>query len=249
LGHQITRASTLVLAALLLTPVPTDAQPYENLPPQEEQINPARLEAARTTVGHVFPEGTYARIMKRTFDSTMNMVTDSIGKMPLRDLAAISGKSVGELEAMDDSTLEEMMAILDPAFEERMRLVFDVMSKEMAKLMTRFEPSFRDGLVNAYARRFTTDELVEMNGFFATPTGQTYAAESMIIMTDPEVMAKIQEFMPVMMQEMPNWTAKLMEASSDLPSPRKPEELNDTEKARLAELLGVPVEEIARQAD
>jgi hypothetical protein len=156
----------------------------------QQPVDPARLEAARSAVAHIFPSGTYARVMERSFDASLSMATDSFNMMPLRELAVVAGKPVEDLERLDETSLKDVLAIFDPAYDQRIKLVVDVMSDEMAGLMTQFEPSFQDGLAHASAGRFTVDQLAKLDGFFVTPTGKAYAAESMIIMTNPEVMEK-----------------------------------------------------------
>ena len=232
---------TITACAFALALVPASLSAKETQPAEPD---PVRLEAAQATVKHVFPSGTYARIMERTMDGVMDATMDSIGEMPLRDLAAIGGKSPEELEKMGKGTLKEMLAIVDPAYDQRMHLTMQVMSQEMTTLMTRFEPAFQDGLARAYAKRFTVAQLDELNSFFETPTGRAYAAESLVIMTDPEVMKKMTEIMPAMMKQMPAITQRMKQAMAGLPGPRKPEDLSPEEKARLAELLGVPVEKL-----
>lgn len=241
------RICALAVAGLLVLLL----QPLGSVSAQEadEPIDPARLEAATKTVDYVFPSGTYARIMEQSMGTLTDSMLASTGSMPLRDIAAISGMDPAEIEAMGDTTLDQVMEILDPAYEERMQITMKVMSQEMTGLMAQFEPAFQDGLAKAYARRFDVAQLGELNSFFATPTGKAYAAESMIIMTDPEVMKKMQEIMPQVMKEMPMMMSKLTDATADLPARKKPEDLSPEDKERLAELLGVPVEEIGQQEE
>jgi hypothetical protein len=119
-----------------------------------------------------------------------------------------------------------------------------VMMAEMGTLMADFEPAIRDGLARAYAKRFTPKQLGELNRFFATPTGKAYAADSMVIFMDPEVMTAMTQAMPVMTKQMPAIMSKVEAATADMPPARKPEELNPEERSRLAELLGVPEDQI-----
>jgi len=206
----------------------------------QSAIAPDRLEAARNTIEAVFPDGTYARIMQRSMDAMMDSAMASVGDMPLRDIASATGKNSEELEAMGDATLKEMLDILDPAYAERMELTLAAMSTQMTAMMSEFEPSFQDGLARAYARRFDTAQLAELNAFFATPTGRAYANESMTLMTDPEVMGKLREIMPAMIKKMPQLMKVMTEATDHLPSPRKPEDLTEAEQEQLARLLGEP---------
>lgn len=210
----------------------------------QDAADPARLAAARTTVDFIFPNGTYARVMDKTMDSIMGSMLQSTQQIPLRDLAAMSGKSDEELAALGNGTLKEVMAILDPAFEQRMSLAMRAMMGEMAKLMTQTEPAVRDGLASAYAKRYNATQLAELNTFFATPTGRAYAADSMVIFMDPDVMKKMQEFVPTMMKAMPAIVEKAKAATASLPEPRKPQDLSPPERTRLAKLLGIPEDEL-----
>jgi hypothetical protein len=113
------------------------------------------------------------------------------------------------------------------------------MMTEMMGLMTEVEPDIRDGLTSAYAARFDTAQLQDLNAFFATPTGKAYAADSYLIMMSPEVMAKMQAFMPKFMKLMPSLVEKVQAATAKLPPMRKYADLSEAEKNRLAGLLGV----------
>lgn len=232
---------SILVGAVALAIQPATAQETAQPP-----IDPVRHDAAQTTVGYIFPPGTYSRVMEQMMGTAMDSVMASVGKMPMRDIAAISGRSPEELEKLGDGSLEEMLTILDPAYDERMKLTMQAMSGEMGALMSTFEPAFRDGLVRAYARRFTIRQLADLNRFFETPTGGLYAAESMVIMADPEVIKKMAEVMPEMMKQMPAMIASLKQATAHLPMPRKPSDLAKADKARLSELLGVPESELGK---
>ncbi|MFC0205600.1 DUF2059 domain-containing protein [Novosphingobium soli] len=206
--------------------------------------DPARLEAARQTVDFVFPSGTYARIMGATMDKMMDAILDSTMQMPLKDLAGVSGV---EADTIGEGSLAEIMEIYDPAYKERMRVSTRVMMGEMGTLMTKFEPDIRDGLASAYAKRFDTAQLSELNRFFATPTGRAYAADSYIVMMSPEVMSKMQTMMPQMMQAMPAIVEKMKLATAKLPAPRTYADLTQAEKVKLAKILGISPEELEKK--
>lgn len=209
--------------------------------------DPARLKVARATVDYIFPTGTYARIMKEAMGGMMDKMMEGVGKMPLRDIAAVGGVPEEKIQKLGDGTLKEIMAIYDPRYEERMQLTMRVMSDEMTKLMTEFEPAIREGLVEAYASRFNADQLGELNRFFATPTGTAYAADAMTIFMDPAVVGKMTEMMPAIMKRMPAIAGTMTKATASLPAPRKLEDLTSPERERLASLLGVPVDELGQQ--
>jgi len=219
--------------ALATSPAHVSAQATE-----AQEVDSLRLASAKVTVGHILPPGTFARVMQQSMDTMMGPMMDSVDSMSLRDIAAMTGRPEAELQQMGEGSLKDMMAILDPHYEERMRLTMEVMTGEMTKMMETFEPAFQDGLARAYAKRFSTRQLGELNAFFSTPTGAIYAAESMVIMTDPEVAKKMQELIPEMMKHMPAMMSALESATAHLPKPRKEKDLTPAERRKLEQLFG-----------
>lgn len=211
--------------------------------PALTSIEPARMEAAERTVMRVLPPGTYARLMNSSMEPMMDMVLAQTAQMSLRDLAAIGGLAEEQLATISEGTLADMMALLDPAYEERMRLTTRTMFGEMSGLMTDFEPVIRDGLAQAYAKRFTVAQLDELTAFFSSGTGALYAADSFAMFMDPAVMSKVQEFMPQMMRAMPAIMEKVAAATADLPPPRKYEDLDEADKAKFDAMMGKVREE------
>ena len=240
------RKSTIAaLSALALGIIaPGTAAAQETAPAADA----ASLEAARVTVDHVFPTGTYARVMDKTMDAMMGPMMDSMGEMPMGAIASAAGLSEEDVAQLGDSTMREVMELLDPAYRQRMDLGMRAMMSEMTAMMTTVEPAIRQGLAQAYAKRYTPAQLAELNAFFATPTGGAYAADSMLIFMDPEVMGAMQGFIPQMMEQMPDIIAKVETATADLPPPRSLDDLTATERERLGQLLGVPADELGNHA-
>lgn len=232
----MSRISTAFAAlALLGASAPAfAAEPAQGLAAAD--LDPARLAAARQTVDYIFPAGTYGRIMSGTMDQMMDSIMDSTAQMPIKSLTAMSGFDTSKLGS---ASIAEIMEIYDPAYKERMRIVTRTMMADMTRLMTQFEPEIRDGLAHAYASKFDARQLGEMNAFFATPTGKAYAADSYLIMMSPEVMAKMQAFMPRLMQQMPAIMEKVKAATDKLPPVRQYADLGEAEKDKLATLLGI----------
>lgn len=228
--------SVLAAITLALSTIVVPALAAEPAPPPAAPSDPARLAAAKQTVDFLWPLGTYSRMMNGTMDKMMDTIMDSTMQMPVKDLAGISGVDTDKLGT---ASLAEIMEIYDPAYKERMRLATRTMMAEMTTLMTQFEPDIRDGLASAYATRFDARQLAELNAFFATPTGKAYAADSYLIMMSPEVMAKMQAFMPKFMQQMPAMVEKVKAATESLPPQRTYAELSEAEKTRLAKVLGI----------
>ncbi|MCB2047052.1 MAG: DUF2059 domain-containing protein [Novosphingobium sp.] len=233
-------SASAALVALLPVNGPAVAQAATTQAEDTAPISPERLAAARQTVARVFPRGTYARLMERSMGAAMDNMMESVGVLPLRDLAAVTGASSEQLDRLGEGTLKEMLAIIDPAYEERMRVTMKVMGEQMSGLMAQFEPAFQDGLARAYARQFDTKQLADLNAFFATPTGSAYASESMMLFADPEVMGKMREIMPEMMKQMPKMIKAVTQATANLPKQRKPEDLSPAEREKLEALMGKP---------
>lgn len=202
------------------------AQPALGAPPAPAAASaPAdaeRMALARQAVAVMLPPGIMERMMK-----------DSMGNMQdamLESMFDIKASDLGEKGEGKDKTLREAIAEKDPHFEERMRITNKVMGEEMGAIFTRIEPRMREGMARAYARRFTAAELVEINRFFASPTGASFARQSLEIMTDRELVAEMTAFMPELMKEMPAITAKLKKATEHLPPPPKPVEAEEEQE-------------------
>lgn len=209
-----------------------------------EPIDPARLKSAEAIAAQILPDGTYAKVMAASLDGMMKPMLDMVGNMPLAQVAALGGLSQEEAAQLGAGTIKELNAIVDPAFEQRMTLMTSGMLGSMTQLMTTMEPSMREGLGRAFARRYSAEQLVDITRFFATPTGRTYAADSMTIFTDPEVMTKMMEMLPKMMEQMPAIMKDMETQMASLPKVREWGDLTSAEKAKVAKLLGTTVAEI-----
>jgi hypothetical protein len=201
--------------------------------------NAARLAIAQRIAAKLLPDGSYRKMMNGTLDQMIEATTKQFLDIPARDIAAIAGMGSDHVNQMSAASLREIAAIMDPAFEERMSLINKTMMPELIELMSKMEPQMREGLSEAYAARFETAQLAELDAFFATPTGNKYASESMLIYTDPAMLSRMQAMMPEMMKAMPSIMQKIVKASDALPKPKTFKQLSQTERKRLAALLGV----------
>lgn len=233
----------LVAGALALCACPMAARAQAAPPPgaSSTALDPARLALARKSVDYIWPAGTYERMMRGTMDKMMDSIIGSMFDLPLGDIDPETKAGKG--------SLAELAKIEDPHFRERMDLSTRAMLREMIPLLNDLEPGIREGLAEAYARKYTPRQLDEMNAFFATPTGTAYARDAYMMFMDPAVMAKVQGFMPAMMKSMPAMIEKMQAATADLPPPRKFNDLSDAEKARVAELRGKSVADLQAWAD
>lgn len=173
-------ASTSPLAAQAAAPATEQAAP---LPAPD----PARLAAAERVVDRVWPVGTFRRMMESTFAGTMPAVAgqemattawaaDDDSKEARRARhEARTGRRIGggTPEPEPEDAMASFNAVFLPAVE-------------------RLEPSMRAAIARIYARRYDLTQLGELEAFFSTPTGAAYAADSLTLMSDPEMVAAMQ---------------------------------------------------------
>lgn len=229
-----------LLGSLLVAQAQTVAKASDAPASAPDGIDPTRLAAARIVVDHIFPAGVYVQLMGAPMTKLMDAIIGGSDQIPFRELAAISGANSVDLVKADKTTLNDIMTIYDPAYHERKTAWMHVMMSEMRGLMNQVEPDIRDGLAQAYATKFTTDQLADMNRFFDTPSGQAYASNALMLEMDPAVATKMQSFVPLMAKQLSDLAKKAEEFTADLPKPRTWEELTPVQRSRLAQLLGLP---------
>jgi hypothetical protein len=234
----------LIPVALLLVGGTAAAQtaPVKQSAPAAAPIDPARLAAAERVVAQLVPSGIYQQMFDGVFNGMMDRMLGATGDLPLRQLAQMSGISEADAQALGDAKLHEVMDIYDPHWRERQSRMVKAFTAGMGGIMAKMEPMARAALSRAYAREFSLAELDDLNRYFATPVGAHYAARSLIIAMDPEMMKAMNELMPMMMAEMPQLIARAQAATKDLPPPRGKGDLSPAERKKLAELLGVDPE-------
>lgn len=203
----------------------------------------ARLPEAGAAANALVPEGIYGRMMREmmggTFGGLFGMLLEQGDAMSSLDLADYTGLAGEEVDALTEDQRRELTTIFDPVYQERMEAEMAAMTDMMERVFGSLEPGLREGLSRALATRFSTDELDAINAFFATPAGAKYAGESLIMFTDPQIMASVGQAMPALMQEMPAFFGGKGDAAGDLPAPRRYDDLTPSEQRRAAELLGV----------
>ena len=216
----------------------------EPLTAEQEQ----RVPAAEQVVDRIFPAGTYARLMDESMGPVMEAISGSVSQAPIGALAAMGGVENERVAQMGDARLADIMAIVDPAYQDRNDAIMQLVVEMIGDLMDRIEPAYRQGLVRAYASRFSQDELAELNSFFATPVGAHYAAESMLIFADPQVMGAMNEMGPAMNAMMPRMIERMAAMQEQYPPMRSFDELSRTEQQQLADLLGVTRDQLEANA-
>lgn len=218
----------IILAALAATPAL--AQSDSAAPPSTAPITPNHLATAQATVDHVWPIGTYARMMDGTMDQMMDAMMASMFEMRMGDVVGDTAEGEPLDAATRNQTMRQVMLKSDPHFEERFRIMNRVMSNELVPVATRLEPYVREGLTRAYARRFSTAQLADLNRFFATPSGSAYAADSMMLFFSPEVIALMAKMGPELVKQMPAIMQKVTAATAHLPPPPKRDREDEDER-------------------
>ena len=204
----------------------------------------AELNISRRIAARLIPDGIMKKVMGSTMDMMMGGMMDKMMDMPIRDLAGLTGLREDALPEIGPGTMREIMEILDPAFKERARLAMGTMTTELGTVMGKMEPDLREAMAEAYVNQFTGAELGDLDRFFATPTGMSYASKSMTLQTDPAFMKRMQSMLPMIMEAMPAIVTKTQAATKALPPARKAAQLNAEERTRLAALLGVKVSDL-----
>lgn len=181
-----------VLTATLL------AAPLAAQTPAAIAADPARVAAAERLVASVFPKGTMATMMGGMSGLTDQMMRSMFG-------------------ASFDSERKR-----DPYFDTRIKRLTDVMFTELGALMGEMEPQYVAAIAASLARSMNLDDLNKTAAFFATPAGQSYARQSLMMMQDPQVQQSMGALVPRVTAAMPAIMAKAQAATADLPPPPPP---------------------------
>ena len=216
--------------------------PAEPLTPEQE----ARLPQAQRIIARIIPEGTLGEMMGGMFDQMLGPI------MKLADAPAIQTVSKGT--GLPDYALQiepekaaEAALLFDPAYAERSQREAAVLPGLMRDMMAAMEPTMIKAMSELYAIHFTEAELAGIDAFFQTEIGAAYARKSFTLSSDPRIMAASMEAVPAMMGSFAKMEAKLAAAGEGLPAKRGFADLTPAEQARVAELTGYTVEEIAEE--
>jgi hypothetical protein len=123
-------------------------------------------------------------------------------------------------KAIDGKSLGDLVSQKDTYFKDRMNITMKVMFDEMGKMMADMEPSLRTAMANIYARKYSVQQLRDIDTFFATPTGTEFAGNFMATFTDKEMMQVSMSAMPKMMEAIPDIMKKVEAATAHLPKPK-----------------------------
>lgn len=176
------------------------AQPVDATATASDAPDPERLAMAERVVDRIWPVGTMRRMMGSTMQGAIrpyfgvdeaaadeSYIDDKATRRAQHEARTgrpLSGSplaTAGEPAPDPRQAMSEMSAVLGPIFE-------------------RTEPPLRAAIARIYARRYSVEQLGELEAFFSTPTGAAYAADSLILMSDPELVAAMQGAMGEMFE-------------------------------------------------
>jgi hypothetical protein len=213
-------------------------------PLTEEQQ--ARLPQAQRVVNRMIPEGTLGEMMGSMFDKIMGPIMAATDAPANSVVQKGIGISPGDLD-LSEEQIAELAALFDPAYAERHQREMALMPGLMRDMMTVMEPTMRKVMSELYAINFNQTELDDIEAFFMTETGAAYARKSYAMSSDPRIIGATMESLPQLMGAFGSMEQKIEAAGADLPAKRGFDALSKAEQARVAELTGYTVEEIAEE--
>ena len=217
--HLVLFAAAAALAAPAWAAQPAPATAAE----------PAKQVLAERVAASLWPDGTYGRMIDSMVGGKDGLADMFLDMRPADLMGALAETMVGEgkpkldvTEGPEPSpTFRQMFTAEDPHFEERMRIMVRVMGEEVRRIAKPIEPKFRAGLAKSIERRFTREQLEPIAAFLETEPGRAFAAQSMTMFIDKDVMLTMVQSFPAMIKEMPAAFKKVEAATAHLPKPPK----------------------------
>lgn len=203
----------------------------------------ARLPAAQGLIAKIIPEGTMGEMIDKMMGGVLGPIMAAAPDGATTTLAKQIGTEPYTLDLTEEQA-GELASLFDPAWAERQQRELAALPIIMKEVVTLMEPGMRKAMSELYAIRFSATELAEIDAFFSTGTGGKYARESFLMASDPRIMASTMEAMPALMGSIGDIEKRMAESTADLPAKRVFAELTATEKAKVAEMTGLTVEDI-----
>ncbi len=203
----------------------------------------SRLPQATRIVSLMIPEGSLAELMGSMFDELIGPMMQIEGGASSTTVAEGIGVEPYELQLTDEQAAEAA-SIFDTAWAERRDREAEVFPKIMANMMGVMEPGMRKAMSELYAINFTQQELDDIEAFFTTESGASFARKSFTMSSDPRIVAATMESMPAILQSFTEMEAQMTQATADLPPVRAFADLSAAEQAQVAEITGYTTKEI-----
>jgi hypothetical protein len=218
----------------------------DQLPP----VPPAQLALAQQTTGALVPPGSLEKMMDNLYGKLLRGMLGEFGGMSDLMLSYKTGVENDKIAALDTPTKEKIADLFDPYRKAREEKIMTNIKPLVSEVLRDFEAPMRDGMAKAFARKFSADQLTQMNSFFATPAGSAYAGEWMALQVDPEIILAVLRSVPPMadkwIDRAPELEAKFKD---DLPKEKQMADLSDAELTKLAGLMKVDVQQLKEQRD
>jgi hypothetical protein len=214
----------------------------EPLTPEQQ----ARLPQAEAIIARIMPQGAMAEMSQQMFGGFLSGFGDAMPRGPRFAVADALGLGPADLQDVSEEDAIELAGLLDPAWKEREDVMQGLVSGMMGDMMNLMEPGMRKAMAELYAIRFTSTELAAIEAFFATEAGTKYARESISMASDPRLMSASMEALPAVFASLADMEGRMKERMAGLPEPRRFADLNPKERAQVAKLTGLSVEDLIR---
>ncbi len=217
----------------------------DQLPP----VAPAQLALAQQTTGALVPPGSLEKMLDNLYGKLFKGILGEIGGMSDLMLSIKTGVESDKIALLDDASKTAAADLLDPYRQQREDQVMKVIKPLISEALRDLEAPMRNGMAQAYARKFSAAQLNEMNGFFATPAGQAYTSEWMALQADPQVMLAMIKAVPPLVTKFIDRAPTLEKDMKALPKERQLSDLSEAELSKLAKLMKVDVKVLTDQRD
>lgn len=217
----------------------------DKLPP----IAPAQLALAQQTTTALVPPGSLAKMIDNMYGKFFKGLMGELGGMSDLMLSIKTGVESEKIEALDEKSKAAIANLFDPQRQQREEQAMNVIKPLITEALGDLEGPMRNGMAHAFARKFTAQQLGEMNAFFATPTGKAYADEWMALQADPEVMLAMVKAVPPLINKFMDRGPEIEGKLKDLPKERQLADLSDAELVKLAKLMKVDVKTLKENRD
>jgi hypothetical protein len=206
-------------------------------------IDPARLTLAKQTTAKIMPDGIYSKMMNDMMGKIMGAFLAQTGGMSDLEITLATGVEASEA-GLDEAKRKAITDLLDPNHAKRAEAMKSSFGPMMDKMARTIEPPMREGLARAYARKFSVEQLTELNGFLSTPTGSFYASESFLLQADPEVMQAVFSALPTMLGDILDPAADFEKSMGEIPAAKTLADLSTKDKDAIAKLLGTTADKL-----
>ncbi len=217
----------------------------DKLPP----VAPAQLALAQQTTGALVPPGSLEKMLDNLYGKLFKGILGEMGGMSDLMLSIKTGVESEKIALLDEPSKTAIADLLDPYRQQREDQVMKVIKPLISEALRDLEAPMRNGMAQAYARKFTAPQLNDMNSFFATPAGQAYTSEWMALQADPQVMLAMIKAVPPMVSKFMDRAPTIEKDMKELPKEKQLSDLSEAELSKLAKLMKVDVKVLKEQRD